>query len=863
MPKRSNKQDPNQQDPHAAREAGKYANPIPSREFILDHLEKRAQPATHEELCTELLLFDADSVEALRRRLIAMSRDGQIIGNRKGLFGLVKKMDLIKGRVQGHKDGFGFLIPEEGGDDLFLSPHQMRKVFDGDTVLGREAGLDQRGRREGRIVEVLEHKSDQIVGRYYKESGVGIVVPHNPRNAHEILIPPRKQQKATDGDFVVVRVTTFPGQGRKVSGEVVEVLGDVARPGVEIEVALRQHEIPNEWPKPAIKEAQQLKKQHDLAEADRRVDLRDLPFVTIDGEDAKDFDDALYCKKKRMGGWTLYVAIADVSHYVQVGSALDEEARLRGNSVYFPGHVVPMLPEVLSNDLCSLRPEEDRLVMVCQMQINRKGELTDYNFMEGIIYSNARLTYTEVGAILEKPETEREENLRERLRDKYKPLVKDLEHLYSLYKALRSARDKRGAMDIESTETRIIFSDERKIREIIPVERNDAHKLVEECMLCANVATARFLEESKLPALYRVHEGPNPDRLEHLYDFLRAMGIGLARKEQPTPKDYQNILKRLADRPDRQILQVMVIRSMQQAVYQPENVGHFGLGYEGYAHFTSPIRRYPDLLVHRGLRYLIRKPGKNKHVTKTPGVKALAKKDVYPYRQKDLEEMGKMLSTTERRADAATNGVVNWLKCEYMSNRIGDEFEGTVTSVTGFGLFVELKDIYIEGLVHVATLGSDYYHFDNVRHSLTGERSGATFHMGDVVRVLVARVDLENMRIDLQLVAAKTSRGEGETIPKRERSSRSTRDGGKRQSRGGKTGRGGGTTAGSGKSNGNSNSGKKSGGQRSARSGAKSSPGNDQGNAGKEDNGQSPEKSPQDGSGSSRSGRRRRPRKKQ
>lgn len=768
MPKRNKRT--TVQDPHAAREANKYANPIPSREFILAQLEKRAQPATHEELCNELLLFDADSVEALRRRLIAMSRDGQIISNRKGLFGLVKKMALIKGRVQGHKDGFGFLIPEEGGDDYFLSPHQMRKVFDGDIVLGREAGLDQRGRREGRIVEVLEHKSDQIVGRYYKEAGVGIVVPHNPRNTHEILIPARKQQKAKDGDFVVVHITSFPGQGRKVSGEVREVLGDVARPGVEIEVALRQHDIPHEWPKAALKEARQLKGQ-DAAEATHRVDLRDLPFVTIDGEDAKDFDDAIYCKKKRMGGWTLYVAIADVSHYVQIGSALDKEAVLRGNSVYFPGHVVPMLPEELSNDLCSLRPGEDRLVMVCQMQVNRKGELSDYSFMEGIIHSHARLTYTEVGALLETPESPREQQLHDRLRDKYKPLVKDLETLYSLYKALRAARDKRGALDIDSTETRIIFSEERKIREIIPVERNDAHKLIEECMLCANVATAQFLEEMKLAALYRVHKGPNPDRLESLYDFLRAMGIGLARKEQPTPKDYQNILKRLADRSDRQILQTMVIRSMQQAVYQPENIGHFGLGYDGYTHFTSPIRRYPDLLAHRAIRYLIRKSGSRKHVTKVPGVKPLAKKDIYPFTLKALEELGQSLSMTERRADSATYDVVNWLKCEYMSNRIGDEFEATVTSVTGFGLFVELKDIYIEGLVHIATLGNDYYHFDKVLHSLTGERSGASFQMGDVVRVIVARVDLENMRIDLQLVSAESSRGEGQTLPKRQRSS--------------------------------------------------------------------------------------------
>ena len=567
-------------------------------------------------------------------------------------------------------------------------------------------------------------------------------------------------------------MTIFPHQGRKPAGEVIEVLGDIATPGLEIDVALHQHEIPHEWPKNVESQLRKYKKLIPVEEVERRIDLRDLPFVTIDGEDAKDFDDAVYCKKQK-DGWTLYVAIADVSHYVPIDTALDLEAQARGNSVYFPGHVVPMLPEVLSNGLCSLRPHEDRLVMVCRMNINKAGDMTDYDFFEGIIFSHARLTYTEVGALLQPAENEREQHLQERIKEKRKDLVPHLNALYALYKALHKTREKRGALEIDSTETRIIFSEERKIKEIIPVERNDAHKLIEECMLCANVASANFLQEAKLPALYRVHEGPNPDRLDNLYEFLREMGIGLARVEKPTPKDYQHILNRLHNRPDRHMIQTMVVRSLMQAVYQPENLGHFGLGFDAYTHFTSPIRRYPDLLVHRAIRFLVRSRTTKAHVQKVSGVKPIAKHHIYPYSVPQLDELGVKLSATERRADQATYDVINWLKCEYMSSRLGDEYEGTVISVTAFGLFVELKDVYIEGLVHVTALANDYYHFDAVRHSLTGERTGNSFHMGDSVKVQVAKVDLENMRIDLQLTGIAKSRGQGRTLPKRTRARKS------------------------------------------------------------------------------------------
>jgi ribonuclease R len=773
MPK-NNKQAPNtpnpNADPYAEREAARYENPIPSREFILEHLEKRGQPATHLELCQELLLFTAEAQEALQRRLGAMIRDGQLISNRRGVFGLVNKMDLVKGRISGHKDGFGFVIPEDGSPDLFLSPKQMRQVFDGDIVLAKVSGIDHRGRREGRIVEVLERKSSEVVGRFYHEQGFGVVMPHNKRITQEILIPPKKHKGAKDGDFVVVQITQFPHEYHKATGEVIEVLGDVTTPGMEIELALRMHDIPHEWPAEVLEEARNFPESVNGDDFPERVDLRHLPFVTIDGEDAKDFDDAVFCERRRGKGYTLYVAIADVSHYVAVDSALDREAQARGNSVYFPGHVIPMLPEHLSNGLCSLKPFEDRLVMVCELDIDKAGEIEQYCFYEGVIHSHARLTYTEVAAILQQPKSETEATLQQRLSEKHAKLVPHLKDIYALFKQLLLARTARGALDFETVETRIVFSEQRRIKEIIPVERNDAHRLIEECMLCANVAAADLLQYAKVPTLFRVHEGPSDEKLENLYNFLRGIGIGLAPKKKPTPKDYQLILSKLADRPDRALLQTLVIRSLMQALYQPENHGHFGLGFDAYTHFTSPIRRYPDLLVHRGIRSLIRGRKQVCGVYRTGKEREIRRDRIYPYKLADLEALGEHLSATERRADAATWDVVNWLKCEYMQSRIGEEFAGVVIGVTNFGLFVQMTDVYIEGLVHVTALSNDYYHFDPIAHTLTGERTGHCYRLGDQVRVVVAQVDLDERKIELHLVGAER-RGPGRALPQRDRPS--------------------------------------------------------------------------------------------
>ncbi len=767
-------------DPHATRESGRYANPIPSREYILEHLEQRGEPAQFNVLCRELQLDDREACDALGKRLNAMCRDGQLICSRSGSYGLVNKMDLIKGQVTGNKDGFGFLIPDDGGADLYLSPRQMQKVFDGDTVLARVSGVDRRGRREGKIVEILQRKSSRLVGRFYKEAGAGVVVPHNKRISQEILIAKKDRKGAKDGDFVMVEITKYPEGHRKAAGEVVEVLGDVSTPGMEIDVALRVHGIPHEWPEGFEKAMAAMPDAPGKDELEHRHDYRDLPFVTIDGEDAKDFDDAVYCESRGEAGWRLYVAIADVSHYVQVGTDLDNEARNRGTSVYFPGHVVPMLPEKLSNGLCSLRPNEDRLVMVCRMDINRAGEITDYDFSEGVIHSHARLTYDEVGAIVVEPDNDTEANVQKRLLEKYAALVGELDNLYDLYLVLHKAREKRGALDFDTVETRIVFTEDRKLAEILEVERNDAHRLIEECMLCANVCAAELFLEMKQPALFRVHAGPNPDKVENLYDFLRGIGIGLARKENPSTSDYQTILQRLGERPDRNILQTIVIRSLMQAMYAPDNVGHFGLGYNAYTHFTSPIRRYPDLLVHRAIRYLIRNKG-NKHLNKVKGADGLAKHVIYPYSSSELDDLGGHLSACERRADSASYDVIDWLKCEYIQQHIGDAFDGTIVTVTNFGVFVELDDIHIEGLIHVTALRNDYYHFNDVAHTLTGERTGDSFHLGDRVHVQVSRVDMEDHKIDLQLVSVLKQNRTSAPVPQRERKAK--KGGGKGQDR--------------------------------------------------------------------------------
>ncbi|WP_027330019.1 ribonuclease R [Marinimicrobium agarilyticum] len=749
------------QDPHAEREAQKYDNPVPSREFILELLDSAQGPVTHPEVCDMLNIQDEDQVEAVRRRLIAMARDGQLVSNRRGAFARLDKIDVIRGRVQGHRDGYGFVIPAKGGNDLYLHNRQMRRVFDGDEVLVRVTG-SYRGKDEAAIVEILARNTQQIAGRFFREDGVQFVSPENARITQDVMIPPGAEGKAEPGQIVVVEITQQPEKKRPPTGRVIQVLGDHMAPGMEIELAIQSHGIPNIWPESVTEEAKTL--SDSVREEDKlnRIDLRDRPFVTIDGADARDFDDAVLCEKRRGGGWRLFVAIADVSHYVPCNSALDTEARKRGNSVYFPDYVVPMLPEALSNGLCSLNPSVDRLCMVCEMTLSADGTITGYKFFEGVMHSHARLTYNQVWEILEA-----EGDDQHPLRKEFSEVLPQLHNLHKLYKVLRQARDERGAIDFETTETQIVFNEDRKIDRIVPVKRNDAHKLIEECMLCANVCTARFLEKHNLTCLYRVHQGPTEEKLANLREFLGELGLGLGGGSEPTSADFQALMQQIQDRSDSHLIQMVMLRTLKQAVYQVENQGHFGLGFDAYTHFTSPIRRYPDLLVHRAIRSVIRSERPSSHVARVEGAKPLAVKDIYPYETGDVVALGEHCSMTERRADDATRDVVSWLKCEYLQDHVGEVFDGVVASAVGFGLFVELKDLYVEGLVHITALPHDYYRFDPAQHRLVGDRTRKVFGLGDELRVRVVQVDLDSRKIDFELESVTaTRRGKGKANAK-------------------------------------------------------------------------------------------------
>jgi ribonuclease R len=707
-------------DPQRAREAARYAEPLPSRELILQTLEDEAVPVDERRLA-QLVGVRRKEAEAFARRLAAMERDGQILRNRKGAILVAGKVDVVRGRIEAHPDGYGFVVPDDGGADLFLAPGEMRQVMHGDTVLVRPAGIDRRGRREGRIVEVVERAHRRIVGRLHTERSVAFVAAADRRIQHDIVIEPGALRGAKPGQIVTAELVVQPGPNVQPIGRIVEVLGDFGDPGMEIEIALRKHELPFEFSPAAKGIAARLPRAVRPADLKGRRDLRATPFVTIDGETAKDFDDAVYCEPAGKG-FRLLVAIADVSHYVEPRDALDDDARERGNSVYFPRRVIPMLPEKLSNGLCSLNPDEDRLAMVCDIAVGARGELARYQFYPAAIRSHARLTYTQVAqAIYETPA---------RVGSAVAPLLDQLKTLDQVFRALLHARGRRGAIDFETIETEIEFDDRGKIARIVPRPRNDAHRLIEECMLAANVCASDFLQRRGHKALYRVHEGPTPEKLEALRGFLKSFGLALGGGETPHAKDYARLLDSVKTRPDVQLLQTVLLRSLKQAMYSPENVGHFGLAYEAYTHFTSPIRRYPDLVIHRAIKAAL---GGGSY---DPG---------------DWVALGLHCSMTERRADEATRDVQAWLKSYYMRDRVGEEFAGSVSAVTSFGIFVALDDVYVEGLVHISELGNDYFQFDPVGHLLRGDRTRRQFRLGDRVRVRVVRVDLELARIDFVL----------------------------------------------------------------------------------------------------------------
>jgi len=748
------------QDPHLERESQTYEHPVPSREFILEFLEKQAKPITRDAIFKAFSLSSEEEAEGLRRRLKAMERDGQLVWCRNATYALPDKLDLVKGIVIGHKDGFGFLKSAEQEKDLFLPAHQMRFLFHGDEILAQPVKVDSRGRTEARFVRLLAAREGTIVGRYFVEDGLAMVVPDDSRINQQILINKENNCGARHGQIVVVEIINRPKARFSALGKITEVLGQDMEPGMEVEIALRTHDIPHEWPEGLDKELKVFGEFVPDHAIEGRVDLRELPLVTIDGEDARDFDDAVFCQKEADGGWRLWVAIADVSYYVRNNTILDKEAINRGNSVYFPDQVIPMLPEVLSNGLCSLNPQVNRLCMVSEMVIDKDGHLKDYKFYEAVMNSHARFTYTKVAKILE-GDVE--------LREQYNPLVPHLEELENLYKAFKKARKIRGGMEFETLETRFIFDENRKIASIEPLVRNDAHKIIEECMIQANVASARLIENAQAAALFRVHETPSEEKLVNFRSFLGELGLSLGGGDKPAPRDYADLAEVFAGREDSELLQTMLLRSMKQAVYQDENLGHFGLALGEYSHFTSPIRRYPDLILHRAIKYLV------KHQEKGQLKSKWTETGGYHYQHAEMGELGEHCSMTERRADDATRDVADALKCEYMQDHIGDVMVGTIAAVTNFGFFVRLNDIHIDGLVHVTGLISDYYIFDAGKQTLKGERTGRTYRIGDVLEVKVLSVNLDDKKIDFELndeaVAGQRKRGlkEGDKSSKKDR----------------------------------------------------------------------------------------------
>ena len=720
-------------DPEAKAEASKYKNPVPSRAFILEILEERGVPVRFDDL-VEAFGLEKKERKGLSYRLDAMVRDGQILPNRRDGYCLVDRIALVTGVVSAHRDGFGFVVPDQdGAEDVFLTPRYMRELMHGDRVAVRVSGQDRRGRPEGALVEVLERNTTTVVGRYVRERRVGFVVPENPRITHRIVVPSEAAGKAKRGQVVLVEITSQPTRQNQPIGRIVKVLGKPNAPGMEIDIAIHAHGLPTEWPAAVEKESRRLGDKIPARAARGRVDLRDLPLVTIDGEDARDFDDAVFCEANG-SGWTLYVAIADVAHYVKPGSALDQEAEDRGTSVYFTRRVLPMLPESLSNGLCSLKEKVDRLCMVCEMQISKNGTVSRSRFFEGVMRSHARLTYNEVAAMLFSNDR--------KLRRKHADLVPDLEELNNVFGALLKQRRKRGAIDFELPEAYVELGEDRRIESISTYERNDAHRIIEECMIAANVSAAQFLGRKKLPTLYRVHDQPSEEKFQSLKAFLATFGVPFPRVKEIKPRHFARILEQVRGKSYDNLVETVLLRSMSRANYQPENLGHFGLALDEYAHFTSPIRRYPDLLVHRAIKHAL------------SGKKA----NRFAYSEKDMERLGQHCSMTGRRADEATRDAIAWLKCDFMLDKIGDEFDGAITGVTNFGVFVQLEDVFVEGLVHVTALENDYYEFDETKHRLVGTRTRQIYQLAAPLRVRVVNVDMETRRIDFEPVVPKARR---------------------------------------------------------------------------------------------------------
>jgi ribonuclease R len=701
-----------------------YQHPIPSRNELIDFLEKAGRPLKVKQIIDGFGLKGERMRTLLEERLESMHRAGQIIENRRREYCLTAKLDLVTGTVSGHPDGFGFVARDDGdGDDVYLSAREMRALFHGDRVVIRVVGQDRRGKPEGKLVEVLERSAREVAGQFIRERGIGLVIPDNPKIAHRVLIAQGETGAAKHGQMVVAEILDYPTYFEQATGRIVKVIGAPDQKGIATDIAIHSNGIPTEWPHAVRKQVATFGTTVPTAAKKDRLDLRDLDLVTIDGEDARDFDDAVYCERSG-DGWRLLVAIADVAHYVDIDSPLDKQATVRGTSVYFPDRVIPMLPEELSNGLCSLNPKVDRLCLVCDMRVGKTGKVSRSTFAEGVMRSKARLTYNQVNDFLTgKSGNSVPRGLQQRLRD-----------LHGLYKAFAQNRARRGAIELDLPMTKFELNEDGEIARIVTAPRNDAHRLIEECMIAANVQAAKFLRRHRLASLYRVHARPDPERFEELRQYLVSLGLKVPHSEHIEPIQFNKLIEQVAGRADSAAISMAMLRSLTHAEYTPNNIGHFGLALDAYAHFTSPIRRYPDLLVHRAIRHIVRggKPG------------------AFPYDKGRMERLGAITSAHERRAEDATREVEAWLKCQYMLDRVGEDYPGVITGVTNFGLFVQIPELQIDGLVHVTSLESDYFKFDAGRQQLIGERSGTRYSLGEPMHVQVQRVDMDTRRIDFR-----------------------------------------------------------------------------------------------------------------
>jgi ribonuclease R len=780
-PRKKSKKSSSRPEPAAPQAAGSYSHSIPDPQAILAALEERGVPTSFAALAKTFNLRDDKARKGLTKQLGQMLTRGQLLQNRRDEYCLLQKIDAITGKVSAHRDGFGFLIRDGEGDDVFLPPHAMSQIMDGDRVAVRLSGTDRKGRPKGELVEILERGKATAVGRFCSERGVSYVVETTRAQQH-YLVAPVDTGGAKDGEMVKIEIIAYPTNRREAQGKVVTVLGAPDDPGMLTTMAIESFGLRTGWSKKTREAADHWGAEVREADKAGRVDLRKVPLVTIDGADARDFDDAVYAEpasQDKDKGWTLLVAIADVSHYVQRDDALDTEARKRGTSTYFPDRVVPMLPEKLSNGLCSLNPDVDRLCLVCEMHVSTSGKVEKSKFFKGVMRSHARLTYSQVNEVVGERDPQ--------ARKEHAALLPQLEHLYELFKAFEKARSRRGALDLELPEVRITMgADNHSVETVAPIHRNDAHRLIEECMIAANVQAAKYLRKHKLPDLYRVHPQPGEERFEELRLMLQELGFKISAEARTQPRALNAVLHALRDRPDFPILATSVLRTFAQAVYQPLNEGHFGLALDAYAHFTSPIRRYPDLLVHRGITHIL------------DGGKPAA----FSYNLAAMEALGKDCSMLERQAEAAARHVEARYKCIYMRDHVGGEYEGVVTGVTHFGLFVMLNDFFVEGLIHVTSLGNDYYHSEHGGLRLSGERTGMSFGLGDTLRVRVTRVDVEDAKIDLQLVGPPGSGADDGADQK----TRSRQPGKQIRKQGGDKGRG---KTGGGKKSGRNRSGKK------------------------------------------------------